>query len=150
MAKRKLNVELLKQIRDKIASTPDAYDQMVYGRPDHTAPCGTACCIAGWACVLSGRYSVEDIRKARDAEYVVKERISETAQELLGLSENEADTLFTAEPEGSWEDYDDDGEDAFEGGWPEPFRTEWREGIKEYNVIAARYLDQIIETGKVT
>lgn len=148
MAKRKLNIELLKQVRDKIMSTPDAYDQMVYGRPDHTAPCGTACCIAGWACVLGGKLSIEEIRRANpsdDKNYEIINTISDIAQELLGLDEEEAETLFAIEPEGEWDYYDD----VREGGWPEPFASQWGGGREDYNVIAARYLDRIIETGEV-
>lgn len=149
-----LNIELLKAIRDKIASTPEAYDQETWGRKDGQAPCGTAACIAGWACVLSEQVSIEEARKlGRDGEIVRGGdvvHVSDAARQALGLDDREADVLFTALPEGEWEDYDDAGGDVFSGGWPEPFATQWRTcRTDQQSAIAVSYLDHIIETGKV-
>jgi hypothetical protein len=42
-----MNRELLQRVRDQIASHPEEFDWTQY-------ECGTAACIAGWACRLAG------------------------------------------------------------------------------------------------
>jgi hypothetical protein len=157
MGDSRLNIELFKAIREKIATTPAAYDQETWGRRDGSAPCGTACCIAGWACVLNGDVSIEDARALGwDGEIGADgisdgRHVSDVASEALGLSADDADTLFTSLPEGEREDYDDDGNDVFACGWPEPFATNWRlsSSDSERASVAVAYLDHIIETGSV-
>jgi hypothetical protein len=155
VSEQRLNIEVFKAVREKIATTPEAYDQEIWGRRDRDAPCGTACCIAGWACVLNGDVSIEDARAlGRNGEIGPNDNVrhvSDVASEALGLSADDADTLFTSLPEGEWDDYDDDGEDVFAGGWPEPFATNWRlsSSDAERASVAVAYLDHIIETGKV-
>lgn len=58
-----LNIELLKKVRDKIASTPEAYDQSVYGRVSKEAPCGTAACIAGWTVLLADAMPITEVHR---------------------------------------------------------------------------------------
>lgn len=48
-----LNIELFKKVRRKIKSIPKSYDQRNVHRKSRLAPCGTACCIGGWADILS-------------------------------------------------------------------------------------------------
>lgn len=146
--KPRLNIELFKAIREKIATTPEAYDQAVYGRPESAAPCGTAACIAGWACVLSGQMDTQELLRRERSRGWEFDSIAETAQRVLGLSEEEADTLFEGEPGGQWDDYDDEGGNVYTGGWPEPFAGDWRDARRE-DQIATAYLTHIIETGKV-
>jgi hypothetical protein len=166
MSEPQLNLELFRQIREKIASTPVAYDQTRWGRREIAAPCGTAACIAGWACVLSGSASLSTVQSAGTGAVVYTPSgsldIPATAQRVLGLSEEEADVLFTSDPEGEWgnEDYDDDDEDDdgvddetyyLGGGWPEEFAVSWRGALtpEEQASIAIAYIDHIIETGEV-
>lgn len=144
----KLNIELFKAIREKIATTPEAYDQAVFARTESAAPCGTAACIAGWACVLSGAMDTEELKKRERDDGDLFDSISITAENALGLSEEEADTLFESDPSGEWYDYDDQGNDIYTGGWPQPFAEAWRETGHE-SQVALRYLDHVIETGKV-
>lgn len=151
-----MNIELLKAIREKIATTPEAYDQEVYGRPEPSAPCGTAACIAGWACVLSDAIPITEVQASNQRDrrgrinQELAQRIKTAARVALRLTIDEAEMLFTGEPEGEWFDYDDEGNDIYEDGWPEPFRTQWRNaGYQERPQIAMAYLDYIISTGKV-
>lgn len=158
----RLNIELFKQIREKIANTPIAYDQTRWGRREIAAPCGTAACIAGWACVLSDSVSLMTVQLAGPSAVVYTSGggsvdIPAIAQQVLGLSEEEADMLFTSGPEGEWgsEDYDDESEDDetyyLGGGWPEAFAAAWRGalGPEEQASVAIAYIDHIIETGEV-
>lgn len=140
-----VNIELLKQVRDKIATTPEAYDQRVFARKSSAAPCGTAACIAGWACVLSGEMDTAELMRREQAIGTVYESIRETAKRVLCLDENEADTLFTETPEGE-PDYDEERGN----GWPEPFCGEWADsGRRDRPSIAIAYLNHIIETREV-
>lgn len=152
MSESKLNIELFKKVREKIATTPEAYDQSVFGRPEPDAPCGTAGCIAGWAMVLSATLSAEEIQLANvaaDSNNVMIDLVRDRATEVLGLSDAEADTLFQADPGGEWDDYDETGNDVYVESWPEPFAEQWRKGSSDRDQIAIAYLDHIIETGKV-
>ena len=148
-----LNIELFEKIREKIVTTPESYDQGTFGRRDRDAPCGTAACIAGWACVLSGAMDPETLYRtsARDPM-----EVQDKAAEVLGLSDEDAAILFTGEPEG--EDFDPDeewDEDYAIGGWPAPFGGDWYEARRSDQLdtrapqVAIAYLTHIIETGKV-
>jgi hypothetical protein len=148
MSEQRLNIELFRAVREKIASAPAAYDQTTFGQPDEDAPCGTAACIAGWACILSGEMDAPTLYDANTGQ--LQQSIVETATRVLGIADNEAEILFTAEPEGEWEDYDDEGESVYSMAWPEPFRTDWEDAHdSERPFVAVDYLDHIIETGKV-
>ena len=46
------NPELLEKVIDAIEEYPALYDQGLVGIGDPRDPCGTACCIAGWAVAL--------------------------------------------------------------------------------------------------
>lgn len=154
MSEQRLNIELFKKVREKIATTPEAYDQRVFGRSEPLAPCGTAACIAGWACVLSGVMRLDDVQLANPTDTGqtgIIDLVDERAAEALRLTDYESDVLFTSEPEGDCDDYDDDGNDIYAGGWPEPFAEQWREAVSNdaRAQVAVAYLDHIIETGKV-
>lgn len=147
MSESKLNIELFRAVREKIATVPVAYDQEQFGRPEESAPCGTAACIAGWTVVLADAMPVDLVRHAAIGDPINKEQglfktIPDKAMELLGLTSAEANVLFAPHPEGDY-DYD-------EPGWPTPFCYQWEDSPKEERPrIAVAYLDHIIETGKV-
>lgn len=142
----RLNIELLKAIREKIATTPEAYDQSVFARPEPAAPCGTAACIAGWACVLSGAMDAEELTRRERSTGAMYTSISVTAKRALGIDEEDAEVLFTEDPEGVRYDWHED--DERDGGWPDPFASQWEDGLNKASVAVA-YLDHIIETGKI-
>lgn len=75
------------------------------------------------------------------------ETIASTARWHLGLTEDEAEILFTENPAGMGRRFTEDDDRI--GGWPAPFNEQWREGDKPSSEIAVDYLDHIIETGKV-
>jgi hypothetical protein len=139
-------IALLRKVQEKIRTEPEAYDQATYGRIDG---CGTACCIAGWACILSGKYSVRASAWSSVAVFYGTALGEHTyasagAGKLLGLNAAEADILFASDA----------------GRWPEPFGSEWAvtdrrvwgSGVPDrsaYADIAVRYIDYIIENGRV-
>lgn len=47
-----MNVELLLKVKAAILAEPRAFNMSQWSLPAPDAPCGTACCIAGWAKVL--------------------------------------------------------------------------------------------------
>ena len=145
-----LNTELLQRVREKIATAPESYDQEVYGRPEVSAPCGTAACIAGWTVILAGEVPMKRVRLA-NAQYHKDDReifnlVPNTAARLLGLDIDEQEAMFTAEPQGESDGYSDERE----GGWPEPYASQWAEGEIPRHEIAVAYIDECLRRGKVT
>lgn len=73
-----MNVDNIKRVRDHIAGLPDTLLDMAFFSMETS--CGTSHCIAGWArCLLAPRSRRTD---------------SAVAQDLLGLSSDEAHDLF--------------------------------------------------------
>jgi hypothetical protein len=92
-----VNLDLLKEIHQKITTTPEGWDQEVWAAQRE---CGTSYCIAGWACVLSGYkvnfenaepdfYGGREVTTLDNGEY-----IDAKASELLGLDDWQANVLF--------------------------------------------------------
>lgn len=90
-------------VLDLITAFPDRHEQehwFIYVEDEVTVTnpsCGTACCVAGWAAVLSGAkpaiaingaYNVVELPDGRDYS------VSGYARELLGLTEKQSDVLF--------------------------------------------------------
>lgn len=144
MTKRKLNIKLLTKVRDRIRDIPESYDQGFYVGEALKAPCGTAACVAGETIICSAKSIDVGILRLNqlNADWSTGGPHGVAARRL-GLSEDEAETLFTAEPEG---DLDNEN-----NGWPEPFRTQWArvKTRKAQARVAVRYLTHIIETGRV-
>lgn len=148
MAESRLNIELFKKIRDRIAAIPESYDQDYWCEASKAAPCGTTACLAGEAIICAAptvEQGVEDLRRVNAADR--RCGVPNRAAELLGLS-------------GRWAAWVDDdnrvaaGEtiifDADAEGWPDEFRDEFRcADARERAEIAVEYLDHIIKTGKV-
>lgn len=102
-----MNKELLRKISSVLkgeASMKESAPQIdrplfsmgVFFDPEHREcacdekPCGTAMCIAGWACALSG------VTAARMEEDTAGDHVFCKAQLLLGLTDNAASNLFYA------------------------------------------------------
>lgn len=134
----KLNIELFKKVRRKIKSAPYAYDQGDVVRESRVAPCGTACCIGGWADILSAPTAAE--RRKRMAGDVSLNRAANTlglrGKDFHSELHTERGVLFDGDP----------GQ-----RWPEPFRSQWRRArtYPQRSAVAVAYLDHIIQTGKV-
>lgn len=130
-----INKALLRKVAKYILAEPRRYDQRTFGTSvrKSVSPCGTQACIAGWAAFLANGTNPASFRDEGI-------NIQSEAQEALGLTDAETDTLFIAWPE------DDIG------GWPEPYCTEYRKAKNKQAKaeVAARYLRRIARTGKVT
>lgn len=127
----KANVPMLRQLAERMRNLPDEamYRQEVYAM---SAPCGTACCIAGHAVILAGYRLV----RGETGEFVCEKEagelldIHDVAVELLGLSQ--WCDLFDGDPEVDW---------------PEPFAGRWEHALEfggeRPSRIAADYLDHL-------
>lgn len=128
MNERKINVELLEKVRDKILAEPESYNQNKFWHVSAAAPCGTTACIAGWAVALS----CGDLKALHSLTPV---EVHAAARDLIGVTDGEAFSLF--------------------GGaglsWPEPFCTLFDKAANAHAraEVAASYLNHIIKTGKV-
>jgi hypothetical protein len=103
-----INAPLLRQTLAHIEAHPETWEQAVYR-------CSTGMCFAGWACALAGGKWVSDATDPA-AEYLVPEpadhegdistflrvdgtrgvRAERRAARLLGLTDEQADDLFSA------------------------------------------------------
>jgi hypothetical protein len=91
-----LNIPLMTKVLYYVEANPKSFDMSVWG--EQSSKCGTVGCIALHACLLSG---YEMVGKNRGLQVAVcfpgkngVYQVSATAQELLGLSEHDADLLF--------------------------------------------------------
>lgn len=90
-----VNTTLLRQTMNQIRAFPELHDQNVFFKD---TDCGTAACFAGWVCILSGYQPVIDGSNFRcfvslpEGHWVPA---WETAQELLGLTDEQACVLFS-------------------------------------------------------
>jgi len=135
---KRLNIELFKAVREKIATAPTAYRQTAIATLDERSPCGTAACIGGWADILSAPTPEEkeermegrvDLNRAANS-------LGLEGKDFWSELETERALLFAAFPE-DW--------------WPTPFSEQWRAAKSEIErtKIAVAYLVHIIETGRV-
>lgn len=113
-----MNATLLLKVKDQILNEPRLFDMGLW---QEVHSCGTVCCIGGWACALEGQFSGND-------EYTKRKAI-----ELLGLTEDEARTLFYA------------------GGWPRDLYNKYLEACDLYGrnsrecaEIAAERIDRFL------
>ena len=103
------NLPLLRKVLDHVDAHPQEWNQgtWIVQTRNVDQSCGTACCIAGWASLLSGDEPefepmlgltatglVYEARAATVATDNGERFISRRAQELLGLTSVEADELF--------------------------------------------------------
>jgi len=89
-----LNTALFTKVRDQIVPNPESHEQADFEA--EYAECGVTRCVAGWAILIDAQEKGESITSFRDSlRYQASGRApSGYAQELLGLTEIEADYLF--------------------------------------------------------
>lgn len=85
------NEELWHRIHDQITQYPESWDQSDWG---HTEECGTVACVAGWACALSGWEMTKAGFMINAATGATSFNTSGLAQDLLGLTGEQAQQLF--------------------------------------------------------
>lgn len=99
-----LNIPLMRKTMETIESHPEDWEQTTWGarfdpdydeRPRHSmAPCATACCFAGTACLLAGAEFVNVYNSEVSFPDGNFGHAGNVAQRLLGLSDFEASALF--------------------------------------------------------
>lgn len=144
----RLNKQLLEKVRNRIAEMPESYSQENFYAPDSSSPCGTVACLAGETIIVSFptvTKGIERLKKIWDDDYGDWDSIADApvaieAAKLLGLDEEETETMFAADVE-----------------WPQPFQNEFNEAMmnsedptRECARVAVAYLDECLRRGKVT
>lgn len=93
------NLDLAHKVFAQVTKHPETHNQAEWGQK---ASCGTAGCLAGWACVISGDEPVWHttvgagdpyfvrVRDSAGVEHLVRDR----GEALLGLSKSDAELLF--------------------------------------------------------
>lgn len=106
MGDTKVNAQLFNDIANMIQKQPERYDQGTWGsvRAGRTLDCGTSHCIAGWAATLALPREAWQPDEYGDYDDIVtvdglERYIGEWAGEVLGLSEEDAERLFS----GGWQ-----------------------------------------------
>src|SRR6478609_9322821 len=99
------NLPLLRKVLAYIDAHPDEWDQFSWGVQTQAWPCGTAFCIAGHAAVMSGAKPIWSRDCPCGCEPLMEEvemdgrvlQPATAAREVLGLTYNESQSLFSAE-----------------------------------------------------
>jgi hypothetical protein len=135
-----MNVELLQRVKQHILEEPRRLDMDDWAHTSNEAPCGTQACIAGWACVLTGKATLNPrgyytFGDPLSDSYVSPSRVGGQA---LGLTPDEADRLFYAYGAEEEEDY----------GWPNEYRLRYERATdaKEKAIATADRIDRFIAT----
>lgn len=132
-----MNIDLLTRVRDHILERPRRFTMghWIQRKTEHTrryvgddgrlerfAPCGTAACIAGWACVLENDADTRFHNLSS----------SKRGRELLGLNAGQATELF------------------FVSDWPRHYRQAFLKsrGMAERALIASRRINAFIREYK--
>ncbi len=134
-----MNVPLLKRIAKELKAHPEVFNQAQFGRTTSENACGTVCCIAGMAVLISNPllYLATITESSSDAGIIPTHGrmtgvVPTEAQKLLGLTARQADALFSSS------DY-----------WPEPFATDYDNARTdaERARVGARRIAYFIRTG---
>lgn len=130
-----LNFKLIRKIIKKIETTPEAYDQSVWGKKEPSAPCGTAACIAGWACYFGEKKTLKQLWRDPESAATI-------GAKLIGLDKGDY-----------WTDNPDEYGmfNGFADSWPEPFSSRFHNarGPKGQAKAAVAYLKHVLRTGQI-
>lgn len=141
MAESRLNIELFKKVRERIATVPESYNQNQWVKQSRRSPCGTVACLAGETIICAAPTIQDGIKELNNLIEHNDFEVPTRAAKLLGLRGNfwnldgEETDIFLARGE----------------GFPEPFRTKFRRAqrLNDKAAVVVSYLDHIITTGKV-
>ena len=139
----KLNLELLKKVRDRIAEVPESYEQRTWRSDSKEAPCGSAACLFGEAVICDSTTVKSGIARLRryingpTPMYVHGERI-------LGLSREDALRMCDYMPLGDAQ--------GLVVRWPEPYATRFTRAKtpKARAKVAVAYLTECLKRKAVT
>lgn len=93
----KLNVRLLKRVLHHIEVEPLRFDMRDYAYDSDDAPCDTQACLAGWAYILDKGNTKKVRERAKYINANTCSTIHSVARRVLGLTYEEAQSLFLTE-----------------------------------------------------
>lgn len=142
MTKQKLNLRLLRKVRNRIAEIPESYYQRDWMRESDAAPCGTVACLAGETVICAApsvAQGIKDLRRAVRAferGFAYDIGVVKKARTLLGISLEDAERMFGG--------YADE--------WPQPFKGRFERAKRQQTKakIAVAYLDECLKRKAVT
>jgi hypothetical protein len=142
-----MNVKLLRKVAKYILEEPRRLAMGSWVRdanPKYKAhpACGTQACIAGTACILSGKAKLKT-HKEGFKYFSLPQSAPHIGQKELGLTHKEACRLFLLDS-----DWGDSGFEGFEGHWPHKFIQQY-EGAKTNRKkarIAVARIEHFIKT----
>lgn len=139
MKQPKLNLKLLRKVRDRIAAIPESYNQARWITDSVEAPCGAAACVAGETIICDAPTITQGISTLKR----LAGRggaISDRASVLLGISEEDADVMF---------DYSYLNHTV---EWPSPFKGQFAAAETPHAraQVAVAYLDECLKRKAVT
>lgn len=124
-----MNIPLLLEIADRIAKRPEQFQMAQWFSQ---LDCGTVCCVAGWACVLS------------DIPLRFHSKVADQGAEVLGLDlPNSLEHVWNGQPANAATRL------FYLSCWPEPFNGEWEStrSPEQRAAIAVRRIHHFIQTG---
>lgn len=147
MSESRLNIELFKKVRNRIAEIPQSFNQSTYFSRDKSSPCGTVCCIAGETVICNAATVELGVAELQElAANIAQGSIANRAARLLGLLGDGEHYFEVSHTHPARRLFSDSPHE----NWPEPFRSRWLYAEQdEEPQVAVAYLDHIIETGKV-
>lgn len=86
------NTDLAERVMAQIKDHPETWEQGYWATK---TDCGTAHCVAGWACTLSGQQI--EMRTSGLGNYTAEGHVSDVARRLLGLTPLRGHALFDGE-----------------------------------------------------
>lgn len=138
----KLNIALLKKVRNRIKRIPESYNQEKWYGRSIASPCGTVACLAGETIICAAPTVVQGINDLRELANSNHDDVPVQAAKLLGLRGN----YFSGVNEGQTKIFRGGGY-----GFPEPYRTQYQKARtrKDKAAVTVAYLDHVIATGKI-
>ena len=135
MSLSKNSIKLLRQVKLAILAAPEFYAQNKW--VSNIAPCGTTCCIAGWAdFVVNGKKAhnarAEQLLVGSWEQWTVSAAWQQVAVEALGITPDQAERLTDSASE-----------------WPAGLDDEYgsADGSKGRALVAAKRIEHFIATG---
>jgi len=138
----RLNIALLKKVRNRIKRIPQSYNQNKWYGRSSTSPCGTVACLAGETIICAAPRVAQGIKNLRKAFDEYGDAIPQRAAQLLGLRGD----YFSLSNEGQTKIFQADGT-----GLPQPYRGEFQRARtrRDKAKVIVAYLDHVIETRHV-
>ena len=143
----RLNIELFKKVRERIATVPASYNQENWILESDAAPCGYAACLAGETIICAAptvQDGIAELNQMMQNRITADGRISGKAAKLLGLKGSWVAFCNSKDPRDGGETLIFDPDVRF---WPADLKEQFRDG--ETHDAALALLDRIIAEQEV-